>query len=127
MPRAIGLVTGAPEEREVDLQARKKHQQQLSQLRHEIGNRPHLAENVEDKRSDDNAAEQQAYCRGNVQPARHKWDDRKHHHPQRELREHGQGEEVFAYEMNVGRQHCPMAPRGSSSGRQKFTIIDYRS
>ena len=101
MPRAIGPVTGAPEQCEVDLQARKKHQQQLSQLRHEIGNRPHLAENVEDKRSGDNAAEQQAYCRGNVQPARHKGDDRKHHHPQRELRKHRQGEEVFPHEMNV--------------------------
>jgi len=89
-------VPGAPEQREVDLETRKKHQQQLSQLRHEIGNRPHLAEDVEDKRSGNNAAEQQAYCRGNVQPTRYKRDDRKHRHPQGELRKHRQREQIFA-------------------------------
>ena len=96
MPRAIGLVAGASEQREVDLQAGKKHQQQFSELRQEIGDRPDLAEDVEDIRSDDNAAEQQAHGRGNVQPARHTRNDHKHHHPQRELRKHRQGEEVIA-------------------------------
>jgi hypothetical protein len=105
------LFAGASEQCKVDFQAGKKHQQQFSELCHEIRNRPDSAENVEDIGSDDDAAEQQAHRRGNVQSAGYLRNDHQHHHPQRKLRQHRQGEEIIAYKMNAARQHASMAPR----------------
>ena len=99
-------VAGAAEQREVDLQAGEEHQQQLAKLRHEIRDRAVGAEEAENIRTDDDAAEQQAHGCGNVQAATEAGNGDEHDHPEREFRQHRQGEDVVSDEVKDLRVHC---------------------
>ena len=105
-PEGDRAVAGAAEQREVDLQAGEEHQQQFAELRHEIRDRAVGAEKAENIRTDNDAAEQQAYGRGNVQAATKAGNGDEHHHPEREFRENWQREEVVSDKVEELRSHC---------------------
>ena len=57
-----------------------------------------------------NAAKQQTYGYRNMQSAGEPGDDDKHHHPDREFREHRHGEKVIPDEADRVGQHIPTVP-----------------
>ena len=58
---ADGPALGLPKERQVDLQTGDEHEQQLSQLRQELRNRPLFPEDAKHMGPDDDPAEQQSH------------------------------------------------------------------
>ena len=81
-------VAGAAEQREVDIQAGEKHQQQLAQLCHEIRDRAVRAEEAENIGANDDTAEQQPHGCGYVQTTTKARNGDEHYHCKREFREH---------------------------------------
>ena len=79
-PKIIDRVRAAAEELDVDLETGGEHQQQLAQIRKEVGDRSILTEQAEHMRPEDDAGEQQPNHRGEPDAAG-KWrnaDDDRH-------------------------------------------------
>ena len=87
---ADGPALELPKEGQVDLQTGDEHEQQLSQLRQELRNRPLFLKDAQHMGSADDPAEQQSHHCREPDEAREPWDAENDHHCQGEFRQHGQ-------------------------------------
>jgi hypothetical protein len=91
-PNAIERCRGAPKQPEVDLQTGEEHQQQLADVRHEVGDRALRAKNAEDIGTYDDATEQQSHGGGDSRETTQPGNADDQDQPKREFRQVRQGQ-----------------------------------